>query len=75
VKTEAEILYEAMDSNEWTVVRSLPWSALTDEANEATRWYVERKIAPFCGRDGIRRWVGATPSDALDKARQSLGDK
>lgn len=73
MKTEAEVLYEAMDSEEWEFTRHSSASFLTDEANEARKWSIRRKLAPYCGADGERLWVGSSPSEALNKAKQSFG--
>lgn len=75
MNTEAEILYEAMDSGQWTITRNLPVPYLTDEANEEFKWSIRRAVAPFCGKDGIRQWEGPTPSVALARAQTSLRKK
>lgn len=75
MKTEAEILYEAMDSGEWAFVRNQPVSYLTDEWYAENQWSLQRTVAPFCGKDGVRHWSGPTPSAALNKARLSLRAK
>jgi hypothetical protein len=69
---EAQALYDAMDSCEWSVRRMLPCSYLTDEANAERQWAVERTRAPFCGDDGVRIWTGPTVTSALAKARAAI---
>lgn len=73
--TEAELVYNALESGEWSVVRHQPVSYLTDEANEMHKWSVQRTTVPYCGKDGVRIWCGPTPSAALEAARRSLRSK
>lgn len=49
-----------------------PSGALTDEANDRTKWLVERTEAPYTGRDRLSKWTGPTLADAMRAARESL---
>jgi len=51
---------------------SEPWDALTDEANERFKWYVERTKPPFCDKDSMRIWHGKTIYEALEKATKAI---
>ena len=49
-----------------------PWSALTDAANDRTRYTVFRIEAPFCGKDDVRQWSGPTLQSAMEAAHKAL---
>lgn len=45
---------------------------LTDEANAAMAWVVKRQKRPYCDAEGVRHWHGATPAEAIAKARAAI---
>jgi hypothetical protein len=61
-----------LDTGEWTLTRSLPDPAMTDEYQVRTAWMVGRQQAPFCDKASMRTWFGATAYDALTAAHMAL---
>ena len=77
--SEAEIVFAAISSGEWTVTRNQPSCYLTDEGNARNTWSVQRAVAPYCadlgpgkGR-GNRCWNGPTALAALKAASKEIG--
>jgi hypothetical protein len=67
---DAELIKAMEDGYKITLTE--PWSALTDEANEQTKWMVERSNRPFCDSEGNRIWTGATVFEAINKAKTAI---
>ena len=77
--SEAEIVFAAISSGEWTVTRNQPSCYLTDEGNARNAWSVQRAVAPYCadlgpGKGwGNRVWNGPTALAALKAASKEMG--
>lgn len=77
--SEAEIVFAAISSGEWTVSRNLPSSYMTDEGNARNAWSVQRAVAPYCADLGPRKgwgnrmWNGPTALAALEAASKEMG--
>lgn len=75
---EARVLYQALLSGNWRVVKCMPLSWMSDELLERTEreWAVSRETPPYCcnrgEHQGQRIWTGNSPSDALKAAAQAL---
>lgn len=61
-----------LDTGEWTLTRSLPDPAMTDEYQARTAWIVGRQVAPFCDKASTRVWFGPTAYAALVAAHTAL---
>lgn len=73
--SEAEIVFVALSSGEWTVTRNQPSGYLTDEGNARNAWSVQRAGAPYCADlgPGNRSWNGPTALAALKAASKEMG--
>lgn len=57
----------------WQVQHVPPADWLTDEANAAMRFSVQRLRAPFCDKQGMRAWNGPTLDAAMRAAHEAMG--
>jgi hypothetical protein len=78
IRTEGEAIYMAM-CNGYTVTKTLPWGALTDEANARNAWMVKRQEAPYgCykihegKREFVNSWNGPTATEAITQAMADM---
>ena len=73
--SEAEIVFAAISSGEWTVTRNQPSCYMTDEGNARNAWSVQRAVAPYCADlgPGNRSWNGPTALAALKAASKEMG--
>lgn len=71
--SEADMVLAAMETGEWELQRLLPQTCFTSEANIRNAWSVKRSAAPYCTKDGLRIWTGATPLEALCNGAAALG--
>jgi len=69
---DAQEVFAAIDSCEWSVSRILPSPSLTDEANRQLSWIVERRSPPFCDKERNRHWTGPTAIEALQKGKEAI---
>lgn len=56
----------------WQVTHMPPWGAMTDAAQAAQRISVQRLVAPFCDKAGLRVWCGPTLEAAMQTAHAAL---
>lgn len=67
-----DVVLAMLDTGEWTLTRSLPDPAMTDEYQARTAWMVGRQKAPFCDAKDMRVWCGPTAHAALTTAHKAL---
>ena len=72
-RAPADSVLAAMETGEWEFQRLLPQTCFTSEANIRNAWSVKRSAAPYCTKDGLRIWTGATPLEALCNGAAALG--
>lgn len=69
---DAEAVLVAM-ADGYKVEKTVPWDAITDEANRDSAWMVSRSAPPFCDKKSMRIWTGPTAIAAVRRAQDAMG--